>query len=75
MDMDSAEDLKKKQDLSEKDRHDLWLKDLAMDPYVGEARHVLQDMTDAALNVPKGLPALANQGESKPPNIRVHGTP
>jgi carboxyl-terminal processing protease len=74
MDMDLA-DIKNKQDLSKKDRHELWLKDLGMDPYVGEARHVLQDMTDTAINSPKGLPALANQGASKPPNNHVHETP
>ncbi|WP_432821774.1 carboxy terminal-processing peptidase [Trichloromonas sp.] len=50
-----------KQNLSEKERHQEWLKELAEDPYIGESLHVLQDMTLTA-----APPSLAEQGAAKP---------
>ncbi|MEJ2199673.1 MAG: carboxy terminal-processing peptidase [Desulfuromonadaceae bacterium] len=49
------EEIKEKQALSDKERLELWLKELNKDPYVVESLHVLEDMTE--------LPALAKRPE------------
>ncbi len=41
-----------KPELSEKERKEFWLKELAEDPYVGESLHVLHDMTGGKPTAP-----------------------
>jgi carboxyl-terminal processing protease len=57
---------KEKQNLSEKERQEEWLKDLNEDPYLGESLRVLRDMTSTSTAVTAGSPALADHEDSKP---------
>ncbi|OHB25471.1 MAG: hypothetical protein A2X84_13540 [Desulfuromonadaceae bacterium GWC2_58_13] len=53
-----TEDLENKPELTEKERQEQWLEELAEDPYVGESLHVLQDLTEQAK---PDAPVLVNQ--------------
>ncbi len=60
------DEMKEKQNLSEKERHEEWLKELAEDPYLEESLRVLQDMTTSTAAATAGSPALMEQEDSKP---------